>query len=43
VLEAGEQRLQCLVVLLAAGVAVLLVLADRANVKTSQAGNQHID
>jgi len=43
VLEAAEQRLQYFVVLLAAAVTLLLVLADRAIVKTSQASKQHID
>ena len=42
-LEAAEQRLQCFVLLLAAGVTLLLVLAEGTVLKASQAGKQHID
>lgn len=42
-LEAAEQGFQRFVVLLAPGLALLLVRADRAIVKASQAGKQHVD
>jgi len=43
VLKAAEQGFQRFVLLLAPGVALLLVRADRTVVKASQTGKQHID